>query len=153
MNRQIPSEDRYTDAPPGIAEEIKASVAIGDDFPSPDELRRELKRSVTIRLDPDVYAWFQLPGPGYQTRINAVLRHYMEQWKADKATVHPVFPETTVVSEERSKVAEKSASKKDKTYKSADKGATHKLKKKGKGFLARAKARRLKGQKGRTASA
>jgi hypothetical protein len=24
-----------------------------------------------------VYAWFKLPGPGYQTRINAVLRAYM----------------------------------------------------------------------------
>ena len=85
----MPLEDRYTDAPPEIAAEINASVAIGDDFPSPEELQRELKRSVTIRLDPDVYAWFQLPGPGYQTRINAVLRRYMEQWKADKAKARP----------------------------------------------------------------
>jgi len=81
MNRQMPSEDRYTDAPADIAEEIKAAVPLEDDFPSPDELRRELKRSVTIRLDPDVYAWFQLPGPGYQTRINAVLRQYMKLYQ------------------------------------------------------------------------
>ena len=81
MNRQIPSEDRYTDAPADIAEEIRASVPIADDFPSPEELRRELTRSVTIRLDPDVYNWFKLPGPGYQTRINAVLRHYMKLYQ------------------------------------------------------------------------
>jgi len=50
---------------------------IPDDFPSPEQIRRELKRTITIRLDPDVYEWFQLPGPGYQTRINAVLKAYV----------------------------------------------------------------------------
>ena len=67
--------------PPSIAEEIKASVPIDDDFPSPEELRRELKRSVTIRLDPDVYTWFKLPGPRLSTRINAVLRQYMKLYR------------------------------------------------------------------------
>ena len=85
----MPSDDRYTDAPADIAEEIKASVAIGDDFPSPEELRSELKRTITIRLDPDVYAWFQLPGAGYQTRINAVLRRYMELQKAAQSSRQP----------------------------------------------------------------
>lgn len=70
--------DGYQDAPPDIAEAIDAAVFIEDTFPSPEELRREIKRSVSIRLDPDVYAWFKLPGPGYQTRINAVLRAYMQ---------------------------------------------------------------------------
>jgi uncharacterized protein (DUF4415 family) len=32
------------------------------------------KRPVTIRLDIDVIAHFQKAGPGWQTRINAVLR-------------------------------------------------------------------------------
>lgn len=81
MSRQMPSEKRYTDAPADIGAEIKASVPLEDDFPSPEELKRELKRSITIRLDPDVYAWFQLPGPGYQTRINAVLRQYMKLYQ------------------------------------------------------------------------
>jgi uncharacterized protein (DUF4415 family) len=89
MNRQMPSNDKYTEAPPDIAAELNAAVTIEDDFPSPEELRRELKRSVTIRLDPEVYAWFQLPGPGYQTRINSVLRHYVEQQKAHKASAQP----------------------------------------------------------------
>jgi uncharacterized protein (DUF4415 family) len=82
MNKRIASENRYAEAPSDIAEEIRASVPLEDDFPSPEELKRELKRSITIRLDPDVYDWFHLPGAGYQTRINAVLRHYMELQKA-----------------------------------------------------------------------
>ena len=36
------------------------------------------KESITIRLDPDVLGWFRNFGKGYQTRINAVLRAYME---------------------------------------------------------------------------
>src|SRR5271157_6615514 len=78
MNKQIASEDSYTDAPPGIDEAIRDSEIVADNFPSPEELKRELKRTITIRLDPDVYSWFQLPGAGYQTRINAVLRAYMK---------------------------------------------------------------------------
>lgn len=37
------------------------------------------KRMVSIRLDPDLLDWFKDNGPGYQTRINAVLRAYMNQ--------------------------------------------------------------------------
>ncbi len=36
------------------------------------------KEQVTIRLDSDVLAWFRAQGKGYQTRINALLRAYME---------------------------------------------------------------------------
>ncbi len=36
------------------------------------------KQQVTIRLDSDVLAWFRAQGKGYQTRINALLRAYME---------------------------------------------------------------------------
>ncbi len=83
MNRGTVSEDNsfgpdgYQEAPPDIAEALDSAVFVEDTFPSPEDLRREIKRSVSIRLDPDVYAWFKLPGPGYQTRINAVLRAYM----------------------------------------------------------------------------
>ena len=37
------------------------------------------KTSMTIRLDADVLAYFRGLGRGYQTRINAVLRSYMDQ--------------------------------------------------------------------------
>ena len=82
MRKRIDSDDRYTDAPPEIAEALAASEPVEDDFPSPEELARELSRTVTIRLDPAVYEWFRRPGPGYQTRINAVLRYYVRTQKA-----------------------------------------------------------------------
>jgi uncharacterized protein (DUF4415 family) len=41
------------------------------------------KTSTTVRIDSDVLAWLRSQGPGYQTRINAILRHAMlEQMKA-----------------------------------------------------------------------
>jgi uncharacterized protein (DUF4415 family) len=38
----------------------------------------EAKASVSLRVDADVLAWFKAQGPGYQTRINAVLRAFKE---------------------------------------------------------------------------
>ena len=91
MKKSIQGEPRYSDAPHHIAEEIESSVRIPDDFPTPEELGRELKKTVTIRLDPDIYAWFRLPGTGYQTRINAVLRAYMDSMRrADSQTAASV---------------------------------------------------------------
>ena len=37
------------------------------------------KEAISIRLDEDVLSYFKGLGSGYQTRINAVLRHFMEQ--------------------------------------------------------------------------
>ncbi|WP_296250147.1 BrnA antitoxin family protein [Pseudomonas sp. UBA4194] len=42
------------------------------------ELRLPSKKAVTIRLDSDVLEWFKAQGSGYQTRINQLLRHYMQ---------------------------------------------------------------------------
>jgi uncharacterized protein (DUF4415 family) len=36
------------------------------------------KNAISIRLDADVLSFFRSQGPGYQSRINQVLRHYME---------------------------------------------------------------------------
>jgi uncharacterized protein (DUF4415 family) len=36
------------------------------------------KARIHATIDADVVAWFKSHGPGYQTRINAVLRRYME---------------------------------------------------------------------------
>jgi len=41
----------------------------------------ENKKPVTLRLDRDVLDWFKSTGKGYQTRINAVLRSYVEAHK------------------------------------------------------------------------
>lgn len=37
------------------------------------------KQGVFLRLDPDVLEFFRAGGAGYQTRINAVLKAYVEQ--------------------------------------------------------------------------
>ena len=36
------------------------------------------KQAVSLRLDRDVINWFKRQGRGYQTKINAVLRAYVE---------------------------------------------------------------------------
>ncbi len=37
------------------------------------------KSQVTLRIDADVLQWFKETGRGYQTRINSLLRIYMEE--------------------------------------------------------------------------
>lgn len=44
-----------------------------------------VKQIVTIRLDVDMLEWFKAAGPGYQTRINQVLREHMEAQRAAEA--------------------------------------------------------------------
>jgi uncharacterized protein (DUF4415 family) len=34
------------------------------------------KTSISLRVDQEVLDWFKLQGPGYQTRMNAVLRAF-----------------------------------------------------------------------------
>jgi uncharacterized protein (DUF4415 family) len=36
------------------------------------------KTAISLRLDADVLAWLKSQGPGYQTRINAILRAYKD---------------------------------------------------------------------------
>lgn len=38
----------------------------------------EAKRSISLRVDAEVLAWFQAQGPGYQTRMNAVLKAFKD---------------------------------------------------------------------------
>jgi uncharacterized protein (DUF4415 family) len=42
----------------------------------------EPKDRLTIRLDHDLVEWLKKDGSGYQTRINAILRSYMEAQRA-----------------------------------------------------------------------
>jgi uncharacterized protein (DUF4415 family) len=37
------------------------------------------KQLLSLRLDQDVVQWFRDQGPGYQTRINAVLRAFVQE--------------------------------------------------------------------------
>ncbi len=54
---------------PEIDPEMFKSMVVR--MPKPKEL-------VSIRIDPDVLAWFRQQGARYQTRINAVLRAYVQ---------------------------------------------------------------------------
>ncbi len=61
------SEIDFSDIPNITAEEIEAIMAL------------PAKQSISIRLDDDVLEWLKSYGPGYQTRINALLRAVMER--------------------------------------------------------------------------
>ena len=43
------------------------------------------KKAISIRVDEDVLDYFKKEGAGYQRRINAVLRSYMQQKRKKRA--------------------------------------------------------------------
>lgn len=47
------------------------------DWSKAERIMPRRKEAISIRLDEDVLAFFKRLGAGYQTRINAVLRHFM----------------------------------------------------------------------------
>lgn len=55
------------------------AVPIGVDWSDAVLVMPAKKQPISIRLDEDVLAFFKRDGDGYQRRINAVLRSYMEQ--------------------------------------------------------------------------
>jgi uncharacterized protein (DUF4415 family) len=73
-------------------EELEASIAA-----DPDDVHEEpdwtkaikglppSKKHINIRLDGDVLDWFKATGRGYQTRINNVLRAYVESQTRKRA--------------------------------------------------------------------
>jgi len=44
------------------------------------------KTQIRLRIDPDLLAWFQRQGPGYQARINAALRAFVEAHERKRAS-------------------------------------------------------------------
>ena len=42
---------------------------------------RPRKRRISLRVDVEVVDWFKSKGPGYQTRMNRILRRVMEEGK------------------------------------------------------------------------
>ncbi|MGZ3182584.1 MAG: BrnA antitoxin family protein [Telluria sp.] len=74
MNKDF---DTNWDAPVTVRHETAANA--------PSKSSHAVKQIVTIRLDVDMLDWFKAEGPGYQTRINQVLREHMEARRAEKA--------------------------------------------------------------------
>lgn len=63
-------------------EELEASIDYEEEgYPIPETTRAVYdparKQQITLRLDRDVLEFFKAQGPGYQTRMNSVLRGYM----------------------------------------------------------------------------
>jgi uncharacterized protein (DUF4415 family) len=44
------------------------------------------KAQIRLRIDPDLLAWFKRQGPGYQARINAALRAFVEAHERKRAS-------------------------------------------------------------------
>ena len=57
---------------------------LDDAFFQNAQLRVPPKQPVTLRLDADVLAWFRAGGQGDQTRINQLLRRYMESQESKR---------------------------------------------------------------------
>ena len=38
----------------------------------------QAKQAISLRIDQDILTWFRDRGPGYQTRMNAVLRAFVD---------------------------------------------------------------------------
>ena len=73
----LQDEDIDLSDAPEITPEMFAQAVVRRGLKSP-----RYKQQVTIRLDDDVLKWFRAQGDGYQTRINALLRAYMEAHQA-----------------------------------------------------------------------
>lgn len=63
--------------PSNRVEELPVEALAGDwaDVAMPEQTRKKL---ISLRVDPEVLDFFKAQGPGYQTRMNAVLTAYMQ---------------------------------------------------------------------------
>ncbi|MGY0571528.1 BrnA antitoxin family protein [Bradyrhizobium sp. RDM12] len=74
-------------------EELEASIADDPDWAEFKDIdwsdavlvMPPKKRAISIRLDEDVLDFFKREGEGYQRRMNAVLRSYMQQKSKKRA--------------------------------------------------------------------
>ena len=75
------TDDDFAQARPGreVMAELLGSDRAGDLFKLRGRPKKELpKKAVSLRLDPEVVAWFKSQGKGYQSAINDVLKRHVE---------------------------------------------------------------------------
>jgi len=92
--RAIHTDLAKLDAHQVLAEEYEDIPELTDEFFDKAEIRRgeklirrgrgrprleAPKKLIALRLDPDVIERFRATGPGWQSRINMVLREYLEK--------------------------------------------------------------------------
>lgn len=68
LDRDIASDPDWKDVPRDWYKEAEAVMPTA-------------KKLLSLRLDADIVDWFKNRGPGYQTRMNAVLRAFIQQKK------------------------------------------------------------------------
>ena len=73
-------------------QELERAIAADPDadIPNLDWTKARLvlpqrKQSVHLRIDPEVLNWFRRQGPGYLTRMNAVLKTYYQAHRKRRA--------------------------------------------------------------------
>jgi uncharacterized protein (DUF4415 family) len=93
MSKVSTKSARQAGLSPDVVAELRASAAMTDDqidLTDPDSpeitdwsgavrgrFYRPVKKQKTLRIDADVLAYFEAQGPGYLSRMNAVLREAM----------------------------------------------------------------------------
>lgn len=76
IEADIASDPDWKDLPRDWYEHAQAGLP----FPLP----KENKRQVTLRLDPDILDHFKRQGRGWQSRINAVLRAFVQAQQRER---------------------------------------------------------------------
>lgn len=71
LKRMPDSEVDFSDIPLQDPNDPKWQRAVVGKF------YRPIKKPIALRIDADVLAWLKQQGPGYQGRINAILRREM----------------------------------------------------------------------------
>ena len=67
------------------AQRDKDAARLDIDWSSAEVVVPEAKQAISIRLDRDIVKFFKGSGPGYQTKINAVLRSYVQHERRGKS--------------------------------------------------------------------
>ncbi len=87
MTRKPKNRKRKSRARPGRIDRLFASVeddlfSLAKEEAGPESRwSRPRKQRITLRVDREVVDWFRSKGPGYQTRINRILRRVMQEGK------------------------------------------------------------------------
>jgi uncharacterized protein (DUF4415 family) len=81
MNKPSRTNWARVDSMPDEEIDYTDNPKLGEDFFAEAVRWPGPKQQITLRLDPDVLAFFKAQGKGYQTIINAVLRKYMDVQK------------------------------------------------------------------------
>ena len=72
LERDIAGDPDFKDVPKNWYETAEAVMPVP-------------KKLLSLRIDNDIVDWFQRQGPGYQTRINAVLRAFVQHAEKRRA--------------------------------------------------------------------